>query len=343
VSPELAIAGVMLAALVIYTLSAGADFGGGAWLVFASGPRADDQRDLVDDAIGPIWEANHVWLILVVVLLFVCFPLAYAAISTALHIPLTVMLIGVVLRGSAFAFVHAYTHAEHHDPAPRRWARVFAVASLITPVTLGVTLGALSTGLELDPNTGRVRTDFFSEWLAPFPFAVGLFALLLFAYLAAVYLADEARRDPELSDMFRRRALISAVLVAGAALLTFLVAPARLQAGLADTPWALALHLATGLAALAAIVLLVRRRLRAARLAAMLQVALIVIGWALAQHPHLAWPHLTITGAAAPRSVLVPVLIALGLGALLLIPALAYLFVVFKGRVRPGNQATTKT
>lgn len=333
-SPELAIAGVMLAALVIYTLSAGADFGGGAWLLFASGPRADDQRDLVDDAIGPIWEANHVWLILVVVLLFVCFPTAFAAISTALHIPLTVMLIGVVLRGSAFAFLHAYTHAEHHDPAPRRWSRVFAIASLVTPVTLGVTLGALSTGIALDPSTGRVRTDFISEWLAPFPFAAGLFTLCLFAFLAAVYLADEARSDPDLSDMFRRRALVSAGLVAAAALLTFIVAPARLQAGLSASPWAVTLHLSTGLAALAAIVLLLRRRLRAARLAAMLQVALIVIGWALAQHPHLVYPDFTIASAAAPRSVLVPVLVALGLGALLLLPALAYLFVVFKSRPR---------
>lgn len=333
-TPELAIASVMLAALVIYTLSAGADFGGGAWLVFASGPRADDQRDLVDDAIGPIWEANHVWLILVVVLLFVCFPVAFAAISTALHIPLTLMLIGVVLRGSAFAFAHAYAHAEHHDPTPRRWARVFAIASLITPVTLGITLGALSTGLDLDPLTQRVRTDFVSEWLAPFPFAVGLFALCLFAFLAAVYLADEARQDPELSDMFRRRALLSASLVAATALLTFLAAPSRLQAGLADSAWAMGLHLTTGLAAITAIVLLLRRRLRAARLAAMLQVGLIVVGWALAQYPHLVYPHLTIAATAAPRSVLVPVLVALGLGALVLIPALVYLFVVFKARTQ---------
>ena len=332
-TPELAVAGVMVVALVIYSLSAGADFGGGAWLLLASGPRAEDQRTLVDDAIGPIWEANHVWLILVVVLLFVCFPGAFAAISTALHIPLTIMLIGVVLRGSAFAFLHVYTHAEHHDPGPRNWGRVFAVASLVTPITLGVTLGALSTGLDIDPTTGRVRTDFISEWLAPFPLAVGLFALALFAFLAAVYLADEAE-DRELADMFRRRALISALVVAGAALLTFFVAPPRLQAGLAASPWALALHLCTGAAALAAIALLLRRRHRAARLAAMAQVALIVLGWALAQHPHLVFPHLTILGAAAPRSVLVAVLIALAVGAVFLVPALVYLLWIFKRRPR---------
>jgi cytochrome d ubiquinol oxidase subunit II len=333
-TPELAIAVVMVVALIVYTLSAGADFGGGAWYLLASGPRADDQRDLVDEAIGPIWEANHVWLILVVVLLFVCFPGAFAAISTALHIPLTVMLIGVVLRGSAFAFLHAYTHAEHHDPAPRRWGRVFAVASLVTPVTLGITLGALSVGIDVDPVTHLVRTDFISEWLAPFPFAAGLLTLCLFVFLAAVYLAVEAARDAELADIFRRRALLSALAVAAAALLTFLVAPPRLQHGLAASAWALALHLCTAVAAVAAIVSLWRRRLRAARLAAMIQVALIVLGWALAQHPHLVFPQLTIVGAAAPRSVLVAVLFALGLGAVVLVPALVYLFIVFKARPR---------
>ncbi len=336
-TPELAIAAVMVVALIVYTLSAGADFGGGAWQLFASGPRADDQRDLVDEAIGPIWEANHVWLILVVVLLFVCFPGAFAAISTALHIPLTVMLIGVVLRGSGFAFLHAYTHAEHHDPGPRRWARVFAVASLVTPVTLGVTLGALSVGIDVDPVTHVVHTDFISEWLAPFPFAAGLLTLCLFAFLAAAYLAVEAAEDRELSDIFRRRALWSAVAVAGAALLTFVVAPPRLQAGLAASAWALALHLGTGAAAVAAIVCLWRRRLRAARLAAMVQVASIVLGWALAQHPHLVFPQLTILGAAAPRSVLVAVLIALGVGAVVLVPSLGYLYVVFKARSRGTN------
>lgn len=338
-SPELAIAGVMVIALVIYTLTAGADFGGGAWLVLAAGPRAEDQRTLVDDAIGPIWEANHVWLILVVVLLFVCFPTAFAAISTALHIPLTVMLIGVVLRGSAFAFLHVYTHAEHHDPGPRRWIRVFAVASLVTPVTLGVTLGALSTGLHIDDH-GLVHTDFFSEWLAPFPFAAGLFTLCLFAFLAAVYLAVEAE-DRELSDMFRSRALVAGALVAATALLTFLAAPPRLQAGLSASAWALALHLGTGASAVVALILLWKRRLVAARVAAMLQVTLIVLGWALAQHPHLVFPHLTIVGAAAPRSVLVSVLVALAVGAVVLVPALAYLFVVFKGRRRPTMLTNT--
>ena len=156
-APELIITGVIGAALILYTLTAGADFGGGVWDLLARGPRAADQRRVIAEAIAPIWEANHVWLILVVVLLFVCFPAAFAAISTALHIPLTLMLVGVVLRGSAFTF-RAY------DPKPgagaRRWSQVFAIASLITPITLGVTLGAVSGGFERDPVSGLVKTDF---------------------------------------------------------------------------------------------------------------------------------------------------------------------------------------
>lgn len=339
-TPELLVAGVMLVALVIYTLSAGADFGGGAWTLLASGPRAEDQRQLVDDAIGPIWEANHVWLILIIVLLFVCFPGAFAAVSTALHIPLTVMLIGIVLRGSAFAFLHVYTHAEQaHDPGPRRFSRIFAVASLITPITLGVTLGALSTGIPVDRATGLVHTDFISEWLAPFPFAAGLFTLCLFAFLAAVYLASEAP-DPELSEIFRRRALVSAAAVGLAALLAFFAAgPGApvIHAGLSASGWSLPLHLATGLAAVLTIALLWRRKLLLARFAAMAQAALIVGGWALAQYPYLVFPDLTITAAAAPRTVLVPVLIALAAGALVLVPSLVYLYAIFKTRHKAGH------
>lgn len=330
-TPEMLVAGVMLAALAIYTLTAGADFGGGVWDLLASGPRRAAQRRLIYTAIAPIWEANHVWLILLVVLLFVCFPPAFAAVSTALHVPLTLMLIGVVLRGSAFVF-RAY------DPRPgvgaRRWSRVFEVSSLITPITLGVVLGALGGGFEVDPASGRVATDFVAQWLAPFPFAVGLFTLCLFAYLAAVYLAVEAG-DPALRDDFRARGLASGVAVGGAALLAYLVAgegAPRLHAGLSLSAWALPLHLATGAAATGALACLALRRHRTARLLAMVQVALIVGGWALAQYPYLAAPGYTIAGSAAPRAVTVPVLVALAAGGVVLVPALAYLFAVFKRR-----------
>lgn len=330
-TPALMLAGVMLAALILYTVTGGADFGGGVWDLLAGGPRKQAQRDLIDRAIGPIWEANHVWLILIVVLLFVCFPPVFAAVSTALHVPLAIMVIGVVLRGSAFAFRH---YDPLHGRGAVRWGRVFALASLVTPVFLGVVLGALSTDIAVDPHTGRVATDFVSQWLAPFPFAVGLFTLALFAFLAAVYLTNDAD-DPALRGDFRRRALAAAFAVGAAALLAYLAAPAPLQADLSGSPWALPLHLATGAAAVAAIACLWTHRDRLARLAAAAQAALIVVGWAASQYPYLAYPGYTIDAAAAPTSILVPVLIALGAGAVVLVPSLLFLFAVFK---RPPRQ-----
>ncbi len=335
-TPDLLLAGVIAVALVLYTLTAGADFGGGVWALFARGPRAEDERRVIGRAIAPIWEANHVWLILVIVLLFVGFPGAFAAITTALHIPLTLMLIGVVLRGSAFTF-NAYDPEQ--GEGARRWSQVFAVSSLLTPVALGVTLGAVSGGFSPDPATGLVRTDFVSQWLAPYPFAVGLFTLALFVFLAAVYLVDEAE-DAELKALFRRRALISGGLCGATALVAYIAAAGgapEIREGLQASPWALPLHLATGLAALTALGALATARDRLAKLAAMAQGALIVGGWCFAQYPYIAVPGYTIAGEAAPADALWPVLIALALGAILLVPTLIYLFVVFKVRPAPAG------
>lgn len=327
-TPELLVAGVLLAALVLYTLTGGADFGGGVWDLLATGPRKEAQRKLIYRTIAPIWEANHVWLILIVVLLFVCFPSVFAAVSTALHVPLALMLVGVVLRGSAFTFRH---YDPQHGSDALRWSRVFEVSSLITPVTLGIVLGALSDGFVVDPRTGLVATDFVSQWFAPYPFAVGLFTLALFAFLAAVYLTDQTD-DPALQGDFRARALASAFVVGATALLAYLVARGgapRIHAGLSSSSWALPLHLGTGAAALATIAALWLRRSRLARVLAVVQVGLIVLGWASAQYPYLAVPGYSIAETAAPRSVLEPVLYALVVGGVVLVPALAYLFSVF--------------
>src|SRR5579864_549383 len=138
-----AIALVALVSLNAYVLLAGADFGGGVWDLLATGPRRAQQRALIAEAIGPIWEANHVWLILVIVVLFTGFPPAFAAIGTSLHIPVTLLLIGIVLRGSSFIF-RAY--GGEAAAQKRNWGRVFAASSLITPVWLGVIVGSLASG-----------------------------------------------------------------------------------------------------------------------------------------------------------------------------------------------------
>jgi len=326
---ELWLAGVLMVSLNLYALGAGADFGGGVWDMLASGPRQRAQRDTIVHAIGPIWEANHVWLILVIVVLFVAFPLAFAAIGTALHIPLTLMLIGIVLRGSAFAF---RSYGGEDDAMQRRWGRTFAMASVVTPVMLGVCAGAVASGA-IRVRDGRVVTGFVSAWLAPFPFAIGLFTLALFAFLAAVYLTLETD-DPELRNDFRRRALVAAVVVGAMALVSFLLAGSgapSIRRGLARQWWSVPFHIVTGLVAVGAIAALWARRFALARGLAMAQVTLVLWGWGLGQFPFLIEPDLTFESAAAPASVLRPMLMALAVGAVVLGPALAYLFRVFKG------------
>jgi len=327
---EVILAGIMLVSLTFYALMGGADYGGGVWDLLAWGPRAKKQRELIAEAIGPIWEANHVWLILVIVVLFTAFPPAFSAIATALHIPLTLMLIGIVLRGSAFAF-RTYD-AQKKDSVQRRWGRVFAVASLVTPLLLGVTVGAIASG-RISIQGRYVVTDFVRPWLAPFPLAVGVFALVLFAFLAAVYLTLETD-DPELREDFRRRALVSAAAVGVLALGVFVLSRTGaplIRRGLSASWWTWPLQISTGALAVGAILALWTRRFHAARICAAGQVTLILWGWGLAQFPYLVVPHITIFNAAAPPATLRLLLAALGIGALLLFPSFYYLFRVFKG------------
>ncbi|HEY6099403.1 MAG TPA: cytochrome d ubiquinol oxidase subunit II, partial [Anaeromyxobacter sp.] len=210
----------ILAALVLYALLGGADYGGGTWDLLASGPRKAEQRAAVERAIGPIWEANHVWLILVVVVLFTGFPAAFAAISIGLFVPIVLLLVGIVLRGAAFTF---RLYSRPGDRVQARWGAVFSASSVIAPLVLGAIVGALASGRLSVAAQGSQPF----AWLAPFPLAVGLFATALFSYLAAAYLAVET--DGPLRDDFRRRAIAAGIAVfasaALAAALSFEAAP----------------------------------------------------------------------------------------------------------------------
>jgi cytochrome d ubiquinol oxidase subunit II len=330
ITPAIAIAGVVMVALNFYVLFAGADFGGGVWDFLATGTRKKEQRDVISHALAPIWEANHVWLILVIVLLFTCFPAAFSTIAIALHIPLTLMLFGIVLRGSAFIF---RSYGSDRDAAQQWWGRVFAIASIVTPVLLGMCVGAIATGaLSVTSFTGPFAEHFVWPWLTLFGFAVGLMALALFSFLAAVYLTVETEGTP-LQDDFRTRALWSAasvfVIAFGVLALSWNAAP-MVRAGLMGGSLALAIHIVTGIAAVTAIAALWTRRFRLARAAAAAQVTFILWGWAAAQYPYLLPPTLTIEAAAAPSRTLTLVLIALAAGACVLFPSLYYLFRIFK-------------
>lgn len=334
-----ALAAILALSLNAYVLFGGADFGGGVWDLLASGPRRSRQREVIAHAIGPIWEANHVWLILAIVLTFTCFPPVYARLGTVLHIPLTLMLVGIVLRGSAFTF---RTYDSQHDATQRRWGRIFASASVITPVLLGVSIGAVASGRVGRTIEGTFVEQFVSPWLTPFALSVGLLALTLFAFLAAVFLTLESK-DQELCEDFRRRALGSGIAVFFASALVLLLssdAAPLVRSGLTRSPWALPLHLATGTSAIAVLAALWYRHYRLARLGVGLQVSLIFWGWPLAQYPFLLPPEFTVANTAAPDSTLRLTLIVLAVGAVFLLPSLWYLFQVFKtSPADPGHPA----
>jgi len=321
-------AGVLLWTLVVYAVLAGADFGAGVWDLLSRGPRRAAQRRAIAEAIGPVWEANHVWLIFLIVLLFTCFPSAYAAASTALFWPLHLVLIGIVLRGAAFVF-RAY--AASTAGAQAAWSRVFGAASAITPMLLGMCLGAVSTG-GIRVTGGVVTRDSHSAWLDVFPAATGLLALLLCAYLAAVYLAWESEGD--LQDDFRRRALITWLAAGVVSIATLVLArdeAPRLWERLTSAP-AIALVAAGVLLAPVSWLSLWRRRFGVARVAGAAQVVVLLAGWGAAQWPYLIFPDLTIPATAASESTLFLTAATLPFGLAAIVPSLWFLFAVFKGR-----------
>jgi cytochrome bd ubiquinol oxidase subunit II len=336
-STELWLGGTLVATFVLYALFGGADFGGGVWDLLASGPRKAEQRALIAKALGPVWEVNHVWLIIGVVLLFSAFPRAFAALSVALHVPLTLLLMGIVFRGTAFTF---RTYDTRGDLVQRRWGLVFSGASVLSPALLGMCVGAIVSG-DIRVRGLVVESGFFSAWLSPFALAVGALALCLFAFLAAVYLTAETH-EPGLREDFRRRALGAGVAVFLAAFGVLVLAregAPRVWSGLTGSPFALALHAATAVAAVLAFLLLLSRRFWPARVAAAAQVGLIVAGWAASQYPYLVVPDLTLQATAASEATQRSLLVALGVGAVLILPSLLFLLRVFQP---PPAEATRK-
>jgi cytochrome d ubiquinol oxidase subunit II len=323
---------VMWIGLTLYALFAGADFGAGLWDLFAGRSLPGlPQRRLIEHAIGPVWEANHVWLIFVVVVLWTGFSSVFASVMSTLYIPLTLVALGIIARGAAFAF----RKASHELWQQRLFGGAFALSSVLTPFFLGTVAGAIAS--ERVP-LGLAAGDLIRSWLNPTGVLGGVLAVGTCAYLAAVYLCDDAARagTPELGS-FRRKALgtglvTGAVALAGIAVLR-LDAP-RLYGGL--TGRALPLVVLSAVAGVVALLLLWWRRHFTARIASALAVAAILWGWPLAQYPLLLPPHVDYQAAAAHPAVLRAVLVSLGVGALLVIPSLVWLY-VFQRQVPPDR------
>src|SRR5436853_7214172 len=205
---------ILWLSLIAYAVLGGADFGSGIWDFLASGPLAERQRLLIEQALGPVWEANHVWLIFLIVGLFNVFPSAFAALSIALFFPFTLALLGIVLRGAAF--IYRYYAVNAKGRFARSWGRVFSLSSLLTPFFLGVSAAAVASGMLLPPNGVADRTHIVSL-ISPFVLTIGAMAVSLCATIAAVYLTVEARdteHDRELAESYRLKALIAGAITA---------------------------------------------------------------------------------------------------------------------------------
>ena len=335
-SLEWLLGAALLGALTLYMLFAGADYGAGLWsFLFLKGPEAQRQRALVDQAIGPIWEANHVWLIIALTILFTAFPASFATIGTVLHIPLSLMLIGIVLRGTSFA-VRTHDVSSRSDgvsSTPVVWRYIFAGSSLVTPGLLGISLGAIASGnLVRDRMSGSFTDVFVTPWLAAFPITVGILATAIAAHLAAVYLLVECRQ-PDLKTVFRRRALASwsvVVVAAAAALLQSRQAAPLLYQHLLHTWIGAGMIVLTSLLTAGTLVSLLRWHDALARLSSAGAAVSLLWGWAFAQFPFLIPPVLSLYDSA-PTGTLRVMAISLILGSVLLFPLIFYLYRLFKG------------
>ena len=326
-----------LVGLALYTVLAGADFGAGIWQLTAGrGPSASRIRDHAHDSMAPVWEANHVWLVFVLTVVWTAYPLAFGSIASTLSVALFIAAVGIIVRGAAYA-LRSGARTPHEAS---RIDTLFAFASLLTPFALGAAVGGIASGRV---PVGNAAGDLFSSWLNPTSILIGALAVATSAYLAAVYLSADAVRlgEAELEREFRRRALLSGVIAGALALAGLLVLRAdagelyhRLIAGAGLS--ALIVSIVAGVAAVA---LVWWSRFELARYAAALAVAAIIAGWAVAQQPTFL-PGLTVEQAAAPHDTLVVVIVAVIAGGLILFPSLALLFgLVLHGRFDPSAQA----
>ncbi len=317
-----AVAGALFAGVIAYAIFGGADFGSGFFDLTAGGDRRGAElRTLIDHSIGPVWEANHVWLIYVLVMWWTGFPESFAAAMSTLIVPLLLALLGIVLRGASFAFrKFAATLGQ-----ARLFGVVFAGSSLITPFFLGTVAGAIASGRV--PATGR--GDLWDSWLNPTSVFGGLIAVGTCVFLAGVFLtADAARAGREALASSLRRRSFGVGAVTGALVLVALVPIQRdaptLARGLATQ--AAPLVVLSALAGVVALVLLWRRSYSTARVGAVVAVASVVAGWGIGQYPWLLVDEVTIAGAAGADATLAALLVAVALAVAIVLPALTYLY-----------------
>ena len=329
-----AVAAILFLGVILYAVFGGADFGSGVWDLTAGGTeRGGPVRRLVDHSIGPVWEANHVWLIFVLVFLWTGFPEAFVNLVGTAYVPLSLVGLGIIFRGAAFA----YRKFSDDLGVARAYGVLFAGSSLITPFFLGMIAGAVAAGRIPADGVG----DRVTSWLGPTSWLGGVLAVLTCAFLAAVFMARDADRlgSRELAEWCRARGLATGVVTGVVALVGIAVIETDAPT-LADglTGRALPLVVASGLGGLGTIGLLARRRYGLARVTAASSVAAVVLGWGVAQYPWLLVDELTIADAAGAPATMTALLVAFGFAAVLAVPSLIALFVLVERGVVSGGE-----
>ena len=332
-----AVAVVLFVGVIAYAIFGGADFGAGFWDLVAGGAeRGDRPRQLIDKSIGPVWEANHVWLIFCLVVLWTAFSEAFASITLTLFVPLTIAALGIVLRGSSFAFRKVVFVTSER----RVFGAIFALSSVLVPYCMGAIAGAIASGRV--PAGGKAG-DPWDSWVNPTSILGGVLAVTAVAYLAAVYLVWDARRlgDDSLVEYFRRRAVVASV-VAGAVALAGIFVLYNDARYLFDglTSRALPLVILSALCGVGSMVLLLRHAHRGARLLAIGAVATVVAGWGVAQWPYVLPETLEVAEAAAPSGTLTAVLVVFALAVVLILPSIGLLYVLDQKSLLPGEGAS---
>jgi cytochrome bd ubiquinol oxidase subunit II len=327
-----AVACVLLLAVTAYAVFGGADFGAGFWDLVAGGPTTGERpRGLIDHSIAPVWEANHVWLIFIFVVLWTGFPEAYASITLTVFVPLAIAALGIVLRGSSFAFRKTLFRTRDR----RNFGAAFALSSVIVPYCMGAVAGAIASGRI---PAGGVAGDPVDSWINPTSVLGGLLAVIVCAYLAAVYLVWDSRRigDAEMAAYFRRRAIGAAVVAGVAALVGIFVLRADARYvfdGL--TSRALPFVILSAVCGVVSLVLLVRGAARGARLLAVAAVASLVVSWGVAQWPYILPTSLKVSDAAAPSGTLATLVVATVLLVLIVVPGFTLLYVLDRKSLLP--------
>jgi len=324
---------ILFVAILAYSVLGGADFGAGFWDLIAGGAeRGKRPRELIDHSIGPVWEANHVWLIFFVVL-WTCFSEAYASITLTMFVPLAIAALGVVLRGASFAF----RKAVFRQRARRSFGAVFAVSSVLVPYCFGAIVGGIASGQV--PAGGRAGDPLYS-WVNPTSVVMGLLAVSVTAYVAAVLLTSDAHRlsDEAMVGYFRVRAVAAGAVAGAVALVGLFVVRSEASyvfGGL--TSRALPLVIISAVAGLGALFLLRGRPHRGGRLAAIAAAGALVLAWGVAQWDYLLPETLTVSAAAAPSGTITAVLVAAGLAVLLIVPAFILLYVLDQRGLLPDE------